>query len=380
MSILLEKEYNIINQNIATIACLMMVKNEEKRIHVSLESIAEYIEALVIYDTGSTDNTINIIQNFCEKNKLNLYMIQGEFKDFSTSRNVLLDYADKRVNTTFQLLLDCNDELKNGEDLRLFIEEYKEKDFNMFMTRQEWKSQNISIFKNIRFIRSKNDIRFYQPVHEYLDAKNKKIALLPDNIYLYQDRTLDDDKSFKRFSKDYEILLKEHIAQPNEKRILFYLAQTCECLGKYDDAIFYSKLRIDQETIDEEVFLSYNRIAVCSYRLNKNCQDLITYSLRALELFPRIEPLIQIAEVYILNKNWRLAYMFLKEACTLEYPKNALLFVSKELYDYQKWHLLGIVCYYMNKFEEGKDACLKAINYGKNIEINQANLKRYNNE
>ena len=35
------------------------------------------------------------------------------------------------------------------------------------------------------------------------------VIKIPDNIVLYQDRTQDDDKSFKRFTRDKELLLKE---------------------------------------------------------------------------------------------------------------------------------------------------------------------------
>ena len=262
--------------------------------------------------------------------------------------------------------------------MRTFIKENKDTDYNMFLTTQEWKNKDITRYTNIRFIKSRNNIRYKQPVHEYLDSDNNKVCFLPDEIYIFQDRILDNNKSFERYSRDYQILLNEYIKDPSNSRVLFYLAQTCECLGKLDDAIFYSKLRIDcTKTYDEEVFISYNRIAKCSYQLTNNCDDVILYSLKALEIFYRIEPLIQIAEIYIIKKNWKLSYMFLKEASTLEYPKNVILYISKESYDYQVWHLLGLVCYHLGKFNEGREACIKAINYGKDIEINKTNLKEY---
>ena len=41
-----------------SVGITMMVKNEKKRLHVSLESIKNVADALIIYDTGSTDETI----------------------------------------------------------------------------------------------------------------------------------------------------------------------------------------------------------------------------------------------------------------------------------------------------------------------------------
>ena len=42
------------------IALVMMVKNEQKRLNVTLNSVLGYVDSLVIYDTGSIDNTIGI--------------------------------------------------------------------------------------------------------------------------------------------------------------------------------------------------------------------------------------------------------------------------------------------------------------------------------
>jgi glycosyltransferase involved in cell wall biosynthesis len=61
------------------IAALIMVKNEEKSIEVTLNSIKNHIKHVIVYDTGSTDNTINIIKNTCEKNNQTLYLKNGTF-------------------------------------------------------------------------------------------------------------------------------------------------------------------------------------------------------------------------------------------------------------------------------------------------------------
>ena len=46
------------------IAVLMMVKNETKRLNVSLNSIKDFADSLVIFDTGSTDDTIELIETW----------------------------------------------------------------------------------------------------------------------------------------------------------------------------------------------------------------------------------------------------------------------------------------------------------------------------
>jgi glycosyltransferase involved in cell wall biosynthesis len=52
----------IIN-NKMQIGALIMVKNEEKSIKTTIDSLKGYINSIIVYDTGSTDDTISIIKN-----------------------------------------------------------------------------------------------------------------------------------------------------------------------------------------------------------------------------------------------------------------------------------------------------------------------------
>ena len=231
------------------IAVLMMVKNEKKRLHVSLESVKDFADSLVIFDTGSTDNTIDICKEFCEKNKIPLRLKQGDFVNFEVSRNVSLDFADSFPDIDFILLMDTNDELKGGKELREFAEKFKRHDSTGFLICQEWWSGVIDKYYNIRFVRAHQEWRYKGSVHEYIESrieKNRKqqVVKLPDNISLYQDRTQDDDKSGKRFKRDKELLLIDYIKNPKETRTIFYLAQTFSCLGEKEDAYYYYKYRL----------------------------------------------------------------------------------------------------------------------------------------
>ena len=42
----------------AHIALVIMVKNENKRLHVTLNSVLGHVNSIIMYDTGSDDNTI----------------------------------------------------------------------------------------------------------------------------------------------------------------------------------------------------------------------------------------------------------------------------------------------------------------------------------
>jgi glycosyltransferase involved in cell wall biosynthesis len=348
--IVMENEYYSLKDKKCVIALLMMVKNEHERLQITLDTIVGHVDCMVVYDTGSTDNTMDMIQKHTEKHKINLYMIQGEFVDFSTSRNVSLDYADSIEGIDFVLLMDCNDELRGGENLRKYaISQLNTPNIGYLMI-QEWWSGKYDSYYNMRFIKARKGWRYVGVVHEYLgnvEIKEKdrpEVLKIPNNIVLYQDRTKDDDKSKKRFIKDRELLLKEYKKDPKHGRTLFYLAQTCSCLGNYEEAFYYYKLRAELPGFQEENFHSLLRAGEISQLLGHSWYDTLAYA---------------------------------NLACKLSYPPDAILFVNKHDYDYNRWHILGIVSYYCKEFETGKKACEKAILAGNNVKLDKSNLAFY---
>ena len=371
------------------IAVLMMVKNEKKRLNVSLESIKDFADSLVIFDTGSTDNTIEICKEFCEKNNIPLRLKEGTFVNFSISRNESLEFADSFEDIDYVLLLDTNDELRNGEYLRKYAKEYTSNESSGFLIVKEWWSGSHDKYYNVRFIKAHHEWRYVGAVHEYIKTFNTNhekhpIVKLPDNVVLYQDRTQDDDKSGKRFHRDKELLLTEYKKDPTEPRTVFYLAQTLSCLEENEESLYYYKIRATLDGFQEEKFHALLRSGELTQKLGHNWYESMTYYIKAFEFSHRVEPLLYIAIHYIQIKMWVMAYTFIKLACNLPYPNDAILFVNRNDYDYKRFHLMGIVAYYVGQYEDGKFGCINAINYSSRNqgkapnEIDQKNLQFYN--
>lgn len=383
-----EKEFYPLSRDKPTIALLLMVRNEKKRIHVTLESVVGHVDALIVYDTGSTDNTMQIIQDFSTKHKINLYMIQGKFVNFSVSRNVSLDYADTK-NARYLLLLDCNDELRGGTELRKTCEFFHTRNTNAFLVCQKWwTGVHEDKYYNTRLVKSRCGWRYKGSVHEWMkdttvstSEPRYQVERLSDCIALYQDRTQDDDKSAKRFARDRELLLKEHEQNPQDSRVCFYLSQTCECLYMQEEALYYAKLRLDLNGFEEERFHALMRCGNASAALGQDWHTgVMPWYTKAHEIFRRAEPLCKLAEHYIIEKKWHVAYMYLDECCQLKYPEELILFVDYAAYHYTRWHLMGIVGYYVAQYEKGKQACIKALEYPKQKDVNQRSLQFYLNK
>jgi glycosyltransferase involved in cell wall biosynthesis len=394
--------------NKPTLALVMMVKNENKRILVSLESVKNYVECLVILDTGSEDNTINIIREFAKKYNKPLHLIERTFPhpfSFCVSRNVVLDFADDKAD--YLLLLDCNDELKGGEDLRKFVDSYNGGSTAFHICQEWWNGSSLDKYYNIRLVKSKHQWRYRGNIHEYImspEAENQieNTKLNPEEkkdpivsrvfgFSLYQDRTQDDDKSFKRFSRDEEIFHKEYedfisIYEKNKNtqpdtRMLFYYGQTAMCMGKNEKAYKLYKERTEQEGFAEEKYHAYYRCGETSKSLGHDWEETMSWYIKAYEYSskvfdsPRAEPLYRLAEYYR-DRCWDLCFMYLRRCCEVVYPENAILFVDRRIYDYCRWNLMGIVAYYVKQNEIGKISCLRAIEK-ESHDIDVSNLAFY---
>ena len=73
-----------------TICINMIVKNESKVILRALQSVLAIVDCYCICDTGSTDNTIEIIEQFFREKNIPGKIIHEPFKDFAHNRNVAL--------------------------------------------------------------------------------------------------------------------------------------------------------------------------------------------------------------------------------------------------------------------------------------------------
>jgi len=72
-----------------TLGLSQIVKDEEHVIERSLNSIKSIVDHLTIVDTGSEDNTIEVIKNWSKENNIPVDIYQREF-DISKILEILL--------------------------------------------------------------------------------------------------------------------------------------------------------------------------------------------------------------------------------------------------------------------------------------------------
>jgi hypothetical protein len=362
-----------------TIACLLMVKNEEKSIIKTLNSLFKKIDGVILYDTGSTDQTLNFITTWSNENKFPIEIFTGNFVDFSTSRNILLNFAFEKNKYDYFLLMDANDELRFTDDSDeknsnlLKNEILKKRDYDGFYLRQSWfiSNQKTLNFYNIKLIKKTCKIQYTGKVHEYLEKKSFLFEKL-EQTFIYQDRTTACESSILRWKKDLIILLEDYEKNPSS-RTEYYLGQTYSCLNDKKNSLYYYDLRSKNfNGFKEEQF---DACLKCG-----NISNDPKYYFFAFQLLKRVEPLYYLTKYFNKEKNFPIAFIFAKEMCEIPFPKDNYFFIDEKIYQHDRWQELSIASYYVKEFEIGKNACLKAIKSGYDLELNKKNLSFYEND
>ncbi len=93
-----------------TLSLCMIVKDEEQMLPKCLDAVAEFVDELIIVDTGSTDRTVEIAESFGAK-----VLHHTWTGDFSEARNVGFDAA----TCDWKMFLDADEVLVEGEGPKL---------------------------------------------------------------------------------------------------------------------------------------------------------------------------------------------------------------------------------------------------------------------
>ena len=75
---------------VPTLCLNMIVKNESKIITRLFDSVLPIIDTYCICDTGSTDNTVELIKQYFDNKNIKGVVVTEPFKDFAYNRNFAL--------------------------------------------------------------------------------------------------------------------------------------------------------------------------------------------------------------------------------------------------------------------------------------------------
>lgn len=353
------------------IGILLMVKNEENSIRITLQSTNKFFKFIVLLDTGSADNTIKYAKEICDENKQKLYVKETKFKSFPESRNEAIEFAESiKEDIDFFILMDAGDEFKTNLSVKEFYKSFKTfpKYINFGVVTQKWLRNNkLEEHCDIRFIRNHKNCRYdtRYPVHEaFINAQQH--IVFNDLFYLYQDRDKFGMSSEERYYKDIEILSK---AEQN-KRNLYFLAQSYMSVNDFKNGFIYNLKSYETKEKDLGSFdekFTLVRIGFCALQCKMNKDIIFKYLLKAIECEdPPVDAYIYILQYCIENQSPYDALQYIYPLSKLNKPSNLTL-CNHYFYDYLRWHLISIICLMTNQeLSFGKYCCEKAIRNSNN--------------
>lgn len=397
-----------VKQGPKKICLTMIVRNESNNMKRLLDSVKSIIDMVSIVDTGSTDNTEEVIMEWSKENDVPTTVHHEPFQDFSYNRTHSVQAAKKAYPEADYLLLSDADFVweidKGGKfDKKLLIDhKYLIEQYNKSLT-----------YWNVRMLNAKVDWFCEGVTHEYWREASSQ-SEYSGEIRTARIRTLaiDDreDGGFKseKFTRD-ERLLRGGLADPETKpslktRYKFYLGQTLKDMGRFEESIEWYEKRIADKGWYEEVYYSKFQIGVNYEQIGWKKRHVLTLMAKADKTPEDFEfinkwdpenkgPAVMLDEstkcfqqaaanylgaynfckrraesLYYVTRMYRslgqneMAYKFAKMGQKIVFPENDSLFIERACYDYLFDYEISIVAWHIEgKRDEGRECINKLL-------------------
>lgn len=314
-----------------------IMKDEEKVLLRMLSSVNHIIDGCVCVDTGSSDESIEIVKQFFEQQGKPCEIYDHPFVNFSDARNFALSKLVGKEGYGFWI--DCDEQLILSPSVILNVNSFKE----------NLKSDIHNVIVNLgdtsfarrNFFRIDKKFNWVGVVHESLEFDSKyTIGNLSDvKIHVNTDGNSWSEGHGKKYLKHAEIFLNEikKTDKPNPRDV-FYLAQSFKDAGENEIAIEWYRKRIDmKDGFYEERYYSQFMIGLLYDRLNKPLSETFFEYMKCSELdTSRAEHLLNAIIVLQRESLWQTAYTLSSFAINKYHNKNPypnrLLFIDSNTY------------------------------------------------
>jgi glycosyltransferase involved in cell wall biosynthesis len=332
--------------------CLtMVVKNEEHVIERALRSALPFIDCYSIVDTGSTDRTVEIIQE-------TLRSVPGQilahpWEGFGATRTKALRLAELGYDGTdvpmprpdYLLLLDADDYLESaaivtfGQAIDLgVLGSYREHlnigAHDLYECRSRFESIE---YARALLVRAGAGFKYTGRTHEFLDHEGPSTkGVLEAITYVWTEDSARRKNPILRFQENVEALTLDIEEDPeNAARWTFYLAQEYKDAGALEKALEIYDRRARMPGWPEETWRAAYEGARLAEQLALN--DVVARYRHAYAMRPeRVEPLVDLARVMRAAGHHTDARIYAQAAMGVPMPKGERLFLDPSYYGWRR--------------------------------------------
>ena len=262
-------ELTIEEKGAATFCLNMIVKDEAHIIVNTLTKLCSKIkfDYWVICDTGSTDNTAELINDFFNDKQIRGELYYDEWENFAHNRTLALQRAYKK--TDLLLIFDADDEICG----RIAIPSEVIADQFLF----KFGTENSVRYTRILLINNHKEFEYKSVIHEFINCKESDIStvLIDGDYYVISGRKGNRSNDSNKYLKDAQILEEEYKkAVKNDDdlkhRYAFYCANSYKDHGDNEKAIEWYKITLSHEQQwEQEKYMSCFYLYECYERLKQ---------------------------------------------------------------------------------------------------------------
>jgi glycosyltransferase involved in cell wall biosynthesis len=356
----------------------MIVKNEAANLSRLFNSVKDFIDYFVIVDTGSTDNTKEVIESF--KDIVPGELHEMDWVNFGWNRSESIKLT--KGKTDYVLLLDGDDTI-NIKDIKSFKDSLSGDGYHIHHT-------GSLDYTLPRLITSAHDWRFVGVTHEYITSPQG--SNFKDQRELTITHHADGGCRSDKFTRDIQLLEQGLIDEPDNARYVFYLAQSYKDVGQWDKAFEAYKKRASMGGWPEEVYYCYYQMVNAQIYLSKQGVNtegaMLEYLMKGIEVNPeRVEALYAVIRHYRTTQQYTKAMVYARHGLMISYPYNQKLFIEKDIYDWKLLDEISICQYWVGDYWECRSNCKKLLTSGllptsemkrvqSHIEFCETNLKK----
>lgn len=301
--------------------CLnMIVKNESRIIRRCLESVADHIACWVIGDTGSTDDTPQLIEEFFTARGIPGELHHFPFENFGQARNDALARARaSSLDYDYLLLTDADMELKVVDPTfrnRLIASGYA------------IEQRNGHRYWNMRLLRRDITAIYRGVTHEHIHVGGDSTQL--SDVW-YHDHANGANR-VEKAERDTRLLTEDLVRDPDNPRTYFYLGQTHKFAGRLVEAAQCYGRRVELGGWAEEAWYALWQQATCLLQL----EDFAGFERLCLAAYDRrphrAEPLMSLARYHREQGRNEAALLFAEAGLALPWPRQDVLFIDAWTY------------------------------------------------
>jgi hypothetical protein len=287
---------------------------------------------VAIYDTGSTDGTLELLDREREQVGATLTVARGEWRDdFAWAREQ--SFALVPTGTEWLLWLDADDELRGGAELRPIVAEASDEEadglFVYYDCARDSNGQTTSASWRLRLVRREAGFRWRGVVHEdlvHVEGEGPRLATVTaDRLWVLHGRSGTTD-AYRNLT-----LLRAELARQEERgeiaaRTLYDLGRECAFWGEFDEAAEHLRRFLELPVEGQPDLSSHaaHLLAGC-LRSAARLDEAVEVELAAERARPGwTETSLGLAESYVAAGKWAEAERWARHAIELGVPRTGL--------------------------------------------------------